>query len=126
MLVASIGKFGGTFVFNNDDHRGKRFCTSLNIKRMKPKTQPGISVRAIHPVIKGLENFGHDVSTILIQLGISNDDLKDIDKYPPHNVMMRFWEVIGELTSDSCIGLHAAEAVTLDVMTLGLDDVTDK
>jgi len=76
---------------------------------MKP-LEPHIAVRAVEPVVAGLEELGHDVDRILAAAPISREQLADADGRVPHRTMMALWRVASELTGDEDLGVHVAFA----------------
>jgi hypothetical protein len=85
---------------------------------MKTSYQPGISIKAVRPVTIGLTNLGYDVADALVQLSISEKSLNYDEEFLPHDTMMRFWYNVAESTLDPDIGIHAAEAVKLDIFDI--------
>ena len=77
--------------------------------KVKP-LEPQITIRAVAPVVAGLEVLGHDVDAILSAALIRRSLLVEVDGRIPHSAMMRFWEKACELTGDSDLGIHIAEA----------------
>jgi AraC-like DNA-binding protein len=76
---------------------------------MKP-LEPHITVRAVEPVVAGLDELGHDVDTILAAAPVSREQLSDADGRVPHRTMMTLWRAASELTGDADLGIHVALA----------------
>jgi len=73
----------------------------------------GLTVRALQPVISGLEALGHPVDELLDEAGISTKSLAEPDGRVPLGSMARLWDRAVELTGDDCLGLHVAEAAPI-------------
>jgi AraC-like DNA-binding protein len=54
---------------------------------------------------------GHDVNALLRGQGVDPILLRDPEARLPHTAAIRLWEVAGELTNDTNLGLHVAEAI---------------
>ena len=76
---------------------------------MKP-LEPHITVRAIEPVVAGLETLGHEVDAILARAPIAREQLADADGRVPHRTMMALWQVASEFSGDEYLGIHVAGA----------------
>jgi AraC-like DNA-binding protein len=76
--------------------------------------QPRVTVRAVQPVIAALEAIGCATKTLLERAGISTAVLTDPDGRVSHRAMMAFWERACQATGDEHLGLHLAEAVSID------------
>lgn len=74
---------------------------------------PALTVRAVQPVIAGLEALGHPVDRLLAQAGISPGMLADPDERVPGGSMARIWELAVALTGDDCLGMHVAAAAPI-------------
>jgi len=72
--------------------------------------EPHITVRAVEPVVAGLEALGHDIDAILARAPIAREQLADADGRVPHGTMMALWEVASELSGDRNLGIHVANA----------------
>jgi len=84
---------------------------------MKP-LEPRITVRAVQPVVAGLEALGQDVDAILARAPIRRDELQNADGRIPHGTMMEMWRSAVELTGDDNLGLHVAIAAPLASFTV--------
>lgn len=78
------------------------------------KWEPFVTVRAVRPVVMGLEALGHNTARILAASGLPRATLEDADGRILHATMMRFWEVAVAVTGDEHLGLHLAEATPLE------------
>jgi hypothetical protein len=72
--------------------------------------EPQITVRAVQPVIAGLEVLAYDVDAVLAAAPISYEQLEDTDGRIPHRTMMALWQAAAELSGDPDVGIHVAEA----------------
>jgi AraC-like DNA-binding protein len=72
--------------------------------------EPHITVRAVQPVVAGLEELGHDADSFLDRAPIRRDELTNADGRVPHRAMMALWEAAVEETGDASLGIHVAEA----------------
>ena len=77
---------------------------------MMKTLEPHITVRAVQPVVAGLEALGHDVDEILARAPIRRKDLENADGRIPHRTMMEMWRSAIELTGDDNLGIHVALA----------------
>ncbi len=75
--------------------------------------EPHITVRAVQPMVAGLEALGHPADAILAEAGIDRARLKDVDGRIPHRAMMLFWQCAERQCSDTNLGLHLAEAAPI-------------
>lgn len=73
-----------------------------------------LTVRAVQPVIAGLEALGHGVDTLLAEASISRGVLADPDGRVPHRAMMELWSRAQTATGDDQLGIHLAEAAPLE------------
>lgn len=72
--------------------------------------QPGLTVRAVQPVIAGLEALEHPVEPLLAEAGISPQILADPDERVPRGSMAKLWDLAVALTGDERLGMHLATA----------------
>ncbi len=72
------------------------------------KTQ--LTVRALRPVLAGLEALGHAPDSLLADIGIDHGALDNPDAVLPVGAMARFWEKAVRSTRDDALGLHIALA----------------
>jgi AraC-like DNA-binding protein len=54
---------------------------------------------------------GHDLAPVLSAMGVTVDDLHDVDGRIPRRAFLRAFEVAAELTGDPDLGLHVGEQV---------------
>ncbi len=77
--------------------------------------EPNLTIRAVQPVIAGLEVLGHrNVDGLLAVAGISRAVLQDPDGRIPHRAMMLLWSRASMATADDQLGIHLAEAAPLE------------
>lgn len=79
-----------------------------------PTAEPNITVRAVVPIVRGLEALGHPAAEFLAAASIPSDVLDDTDGRIPHSRMMRLWEEAAAATGDAHLGIHVAEAAPLE------------
>lgn len=72
--------------------------------------KPGLTVRAIRPVIAGLEALGHPVDLLLAEAGIPASILADLDTYLPAGSSRKLWDRGVAIANDDCLGLNVAMA----------------
>jgi len=72
--------------------------------------KPGLTVRAIRPVIASLEALGHSVDSLLAEAGIPASILADLDGYLPAGSSRKLWERAVAIAKDDCLGIHVAMA----------------
>jgi AraC-like DNA-binding protein len=77
-----------------------------------------LTVRALQPVIAGLEILGHDVDALLATAAISRGVLADPDGRVSHQAMMVFWNRASAVTGDDHLGIHLAEAAPVESFEL--------
>lgn len=75
---------------------------------------PLVTVRAVQPVVAGLEALGYQTDKIFVTAGISRGVLDNADGGIPHTAMMAFWQEALAATGDSNLGLHLAEAAPVE------------
>ena len=75
--------------------------------------EPHITVRAVQPMVAGLEVLGHPVDAILAEVSIDRALLSNVDGRIPHRAMMLFWQCAEARCSDVDLGLHLAEAAPI-------------
>lgn len=81
---------------------------------MTQKTQtPFVTVRAVQPVVAGLDALGYETDTIFANVTIPRDVLDNADGGIPHTAMMAFWQEALAVTGDDYLGLHLAEAAPM-------------
>jgi len=76
--------------------------------------KPGLTVRAIRPVIAGLEALGHSVDSLLAEAGIPASILADLDGYLPAGSSRKLWERAVAIAKDDCLGIHVAMAAPVN------------
>ena len=72
--------------------------------------KPSLTVRALRPVVAGLEALGSRVEPLLAVAGISPAIMPDLEARLPPGSMTKLWESAVALTNDDCLGIHVAEA----------------
>lgn len=70
---------------------------------------PRLTVRALRPLISGLETVGYDPAPFLEAHGIDSDTLHDHDAAVPMSVCVGLLAEAGRATGDDNLGLHLAE-----------------
>jgi len=75
--------------------------------------KPGLTVRAIRPVIAGLEALGHSVDSLLAEAGMPASILADLDGYLPAGSSRKLWERAVAIANDDC-GIHVAMAAPVN------------
>lgn len=78
-----------------------------------PQREPHITIRAVQPVVAGLDALGHDAKRIVESAGINFETLADPEGRVPHSKMMTFWKKAEEATGDDNLGLHLAQAAPI-------------
>ncbi len=78
------------------------------------KRTPFVTVRAVQPVVAGLESLGYETDRIFAKVNISRAVLDNADGGIPHTAMMAFWQEAMAITSDDYLGLHLAEATPIE------------
>ncbi len=81
---------------------------------IQKKETPLVTVRAVQPVVAGLEALGYKTDQIFTKVNISRSVLDNADGGIPHTAMMAFWQEALALTGDDTLGLHLAEAAPLE------------
>jgi AraC-like DNA-binding protein len=75
--------------------------------------EPYLTVRAVQPLVSGLDSLGHPVDTILNAAGIPRRILEDPDARVPQRAMSALWSRALEVTNDADLGIHLAEAASM-------------
>src|SRR5262245_24360525 len=73
-----------------------------------PKTR--LTMRALRPVVAGLEALGHSTTSLLAELHIQPKTLSNLDTPLPDGAMAKFWERAVQSTGDELLGMHVALA----------------
>jgi AraC-like DNA-binding protein len=76
--------------------------------------KPRLSVRAIKPVIAGLNALGQSTDALLDAAGVSRAMLSEPERYLPPGAMQVIWAQALAMTRDDCLGLHLAMAAPID------------
>ena len=84
------------------------------IRNIVTAFKPGLTVRAIRPVIAGLTALGHPVDTLLLEAGLPASVLADLDGYLPAGSSRKLWDRGVAITGDACLGLHVAMAAPVN------------
>lgn len=80
--------------------------------RMEPHAGGvSVSVRSVRPVLMYIRGRGHDVNGFLQREGVDSILLRDPEARLPHGAAVRVWQAAVELTNDTNLGLHVAEAI---------------
>ncbi len=74
----------------------------------------GLSVRALQPVVSGLEALGYDPAKLLAQVGVDRATLASPNATVPHAKAMGLWQRAVEQRGDTAIGLHVAQAAAVE------------
>jgi AraC-like DNA-binding protein len=74
-----------------------------------PRWEPGVAVRALHPVLAGLRALGFDGEATLAAAPASGDPEARV----PHRDMMEFWDRAVAATGDDNLGFHVAGAAPI-------------
>jgi Arabinose-binding domain of AraC transcription regulator, N-term len=86
-------------------------CKGISyIRSIVTAFKPGLTVRAIRPVIAGLEALGHPVDLLLAEAGIPASILADLDTYLPTGSSRKLWDRGVAIANDDCLGLNVAMA----------------
>ena len=80
--------------------------------------KPRLSVRAIKPLIAGLNALGQSADTLLDAARVSRDMLTEPERYLPAGAMPAVWARALEMTGDDRLGLHLAMAAPIDAFDL--------
>ncbi len=75
---------------------------------------PLLAVRALQPVVAGLEALGHAPVEMLAEAGIATSLLEEPDGRVPHGAMMALWGAATTLTEDELLGFHVALAAPIE------------
>jgi AraC-like DNA-binding protein len=75
---------------------------------------PQLAVRALRPVVAGLEALGHSPAELLAGAGIAPSLLEEPDGRVPHGAMMALWLSATESTGDESLGFHVALAAPIE------------
>src|SRR5262245_41398105 len=78
-----------------------------------PTFEPYLTVRALQPVVGGLEVLGHPVARLLSAAGIERARLADADARIPAQAMAALWKEALALSGDEQLGIHLGEAAPL-------------
>jgi AraC-like DNA-binding protein len=70
-----------------------------------------VSLRSVRPVLMYITARGYDVNALLRRQGVDPILLHDPEARLPHTTAIRLWQAAGQLTSDTQLGLHVAEAI---------------
>jgi AraC-like DNA-binding protein len=73
-----------------------------------------VTVRAVQPVVAGLDALGYETDSIFAEINISRAVLDNADGGIRHTSMMAFWQEALAVTGDDHLGLHLAEAAPLE------------
>ena len=76
--------------------------------------KPRLTVRALQPVIAGLEALGHPAETLLGEAGIPPSILADPEGHLPPGSMTKFWDRAVAITGDERLGMHVAVAAPIN------------
>jgi AraC-like DNA-binding protein len=71
---------------------------------------PTLGVRALRPLIAGLQVLGHDPAALLRAVGLDRSSLRDPDARVPSALVGRFWSAALTASGDQDLALHLAEA----------------
>lgn len=77
---------------------------------MATKWTPRLTVRALRPVLAGLEALGHNVPPLLERAGLSATLLADPEQRLPPGSLQKLWDQGVAASGDECLGLHVAMA----------------
>lgn len=77
-----------------------------------------VSVRALRPVLAGLDAIGVETGALIREVGLGSSLLTDPDLRIPHEVMSRLWQRAIEKTGDESIGLRVAAEAPLESFDL--------
>lgn len=81
--------------------------------RGKPR-KPTLTIRALRPLVAGLEAMGVAPRPLLRAADIPPDLLEDPDATVPGEAMAAFWAGALETTGDANLGMHLAEAAPIE------------
>ncbi|MFN7940180.1 MAG: AraC family transcriptional regulator [Thermoanaerobaculia bacterium] len=79
-----------------------------------PDFEPYLTVRAVQPLVAGLEALGHAAASIVSAAGIDPSRLADPDSRVPQRAVSAFWRHALTATGDDFLGLHLGEAAPLE------------
>jgi AraC-like DNA-binding protein len=85
---------------------------------MVPGWKPRLTVRALRPVIAGLEALGHDAEALLAEAGIPHSILADPERHLPPGSMVKLWDRSVSTTGDDRLGMHVAMAAPLNAFEM--------
>ena len=74
-----------------------------------PALEPYLTIRAVRPLVSGLEVLGHDPAPLLASSGIDATALRDPDARVPWGTVLSFIARAIDVTGDTNLGLHIAE-----------------
>ena len=77
-----------------------------------------LTVRALQPVIAGLEALGHPVPALLAEAAIPASILADPEAHLPPGSMSRLWDRAVAATGDERLGMHVAMAAPISSFDL--------
>src|SRR3954469_11768893 len=72
----------------------------------EPRTASVLSVRL---VIEGARKAGLDVAGILSAIGLTEEELRDVDRRVPAMVLLEAWDAATQRSQDPFFGLHVGE-----------------
>jgi len=75
---------------------------------------PTLTVRALRPVVAGLEALGVEIAPVLHEVGVSRNVLEQPEERVSHMTMMRLWRLAERSAGDADLGLHVAESAPLE------------
>ena len=70
-----------------------------------------VSLRSIQPVLMYIGARGHDTTALIRRHGLNPVLLRDPEARLPHAAAIGLWQTAAELTGDSDLGLHIAQAI---------------
>ncbi|MGE3508696.1 MAG: AraC family transcriptional regulator [Vicinamibacterales bacterium] len=77
------------------------------------RMEPYITIRAVRPLVSGLQALGHDPSPLLALAGVDGALLTDPDAHVPWAAVLALIAHAVERTGDASLGLHLAEHADL-------------
>jgi len=78
------------------------------------RAAPQIGILAVRPMLEALRRSGIDPASILGAVGLGHIGVTDPDARLPIVHLDRIWELAAERIGDPCLGLHVAEAVSIE------------
>lgn len=72
-------------------------------------SEPSLAMRAVRPLVSGLEALDHDPAPLLASAGIDATTLGDPDAHVPWTAVLSFIAHAVDVTGDPSLGLHIAE-----------------